>query len=156
MPIQPRAATLRVNSALNSVCPRCRVNAPAAISACRNSRTSCCSLRAETGNSSEEKSTWSNMRSAGNGSWSQIDLRTERLDQPVDELVSVVQRFHADALVQTMDSAAIEVAKHSRNAIGRDADIVEKAAIRRRDEHCGDDRNARPHLRADRFHRFHD
>src|SRR5688572_4483780 len=57
MPIQPRAATLRVNSGLNSVWPRCGLNVLAAISARRNSRTSCCRLRAAAGSSSAEKST---------------------------------------------------------------------------------------------------
>src|SRR5678815_2390231 len=146
MPIQPRSATRRVKPAWNSAWPRCGVKPSAASSVRKNSRTSRCNARADGGNSSAEKSTWSNITS----------LTAQRLDEPIEKFLAIVQRFDADPLVEPVDAAAVDIAEHARDAVGRNARVVEKTPIGRGDEHGWNNRRPRPHIGGDFIHRIHD
>src|SRR3954468_11614869 len=72
-----------------------------------------------------------------------------KLHYAIEVLMSLVERAHADALVQSVDAAAVRVAEHAVQAVGRDAGVVGEAPVGRSGAHRRHERHAGPQLGAD-------
>src|SRR6267378_1765317 len=70
--------------------------------------------------------------------------RRELFHQPVVEVYAVVKVLHTDALVFSMLAIVIDVKKHARDAVGRDAGDARILPVRGPGGHGRDQRNARP------------
>src|SRR5262249_48897878 len=81
--------------------------------------------------------------------------RRERLRQPVEVLLSFVERAHEQPLVASVRANVVDVTEHSGCAIGGDASRAQKSRVGRAGGHRGDDRHARPHRRRHRLHGVH-
>src|SRR2546425_2565962 len=70
----------------------------------------------------------------------------EHLDQAVEILLAVEERFYQHAFVPAVDAHIVDVAGEAGMAVGRYPGIAQIAAVGCAGAHGGDDRRARPEL----------